>query len=155
MSKVTIAGLSLRSIIKVEGPNTTLREVLKNFCTKNSLTEPDKYSLYDMKGKKVNLSETWRLSGLNNNATLEIKENDKKKEVKKKEAKIVFQNAEGDRKEGVFETSTTLWEIIEHFEKEFNQNFTKKMFLEKNKKKEVYMIPSIIFLNKPVFIFNN
>jgi len=54
MSSLTIAGLGMRTIIKIDGPNTTLQTILKDFCEKNKIN-PDQYGLINKK-KEVDLS---------------------------------------------------------------------------------------------------
>ncbi len=52
-------------------PSTPLAQVLSEFCTKNSLN-PDDWTL-SSKNKELDLSLTFRLSGLVSNAKLELK----------------------------------------------------------------------------------
>ena len=49
-----VAGLGMRSIIKIESPNTTLQTLLKEFCEKNNIS-PERYGLTHNK-KNLDLS---------------------------------------------------------------------------------------------------
>ena len=54
MSSIIIAGLGMRSVIKVEGPNVSLQTLLKDFCEKNKIN-PEQYGLLHKK-KDLDLS---------------------------------------------------------------------------------------------------
>lgn len=128
MPSVTIAGLSKRSIMKVENPNSTLLSVFKSFCSMHGLN-PSDYQLKDNKGKILDLSNSWKYSGLVNNTTLEIIPSSKKEKVFEP-ATLVFEFEE-KRYEDSFDLQCTLWDVLEHWEKKLGRYLTGNFFEEK------------------------
>ena len=70
MTSLTITH-NFKSVTISVTPSTTLAQVLTEFCNKNSLS-PDDWTLTS-KNKELDLSLTFRLSGLVSNAKLELK----------------------------------------------------------------------------------
>ncbi|KAF0980801.1 hypothetical protein FDP41_013284 [Naegleria fowleri] len=142
MSSVIIAGLGMRSIIKIEGPNTSLQTILKDFCEKNKIS-PENYGLMHNK-KNLDLSLSFRLSGVSNNATIEIVKKASSSQVKAA-ATLGLQLPDGQRLKAVFPIDISLWIALKRWEKkEENINLT-QVEDEKTKK---YCIPSLTYMNQ-------
>ncbi|KAG2393018.1 hypothetical protein C9374_009595 [Naegleria lovaniensis] len=142
MSSVIITGLNMRSVIKIDGPNTSLQTILKDFCEKNKIS-PENYGLMHNK-KNLDLSLPFRLSGVSNNATIEIVKKASSSQVKAA-ATLGLQLPDGQRLKAVFPVDISLWIALKRWEKkEENINLT-QVEDEKTKK---YSIPSLIYMNQ-------
>ncbi|KAL9651665.1 hypothetical protein ABK040_001610 [Willaertia magna] len=145
MSSLTIAGLSMRSILKIDGPNTTMQSILKNFCEQHKIN-PDYYGL-KYKNKSVDLALPFRLSGIPNNATVEIIKKSNSESHSKGAATLGLQLPDGQRLKGLFPLDYTFWQVLRKFElKEENVNITRFVDEKKNK----YCIPSLALMNQEI-----
>jgi tether containing UBX domain for GLUT4 len=147
MTSLTVTH-NFKSVNVAVTPSTPLAQVLAEFCSKNSLNADD-WTLTS-KGKELDLSLTFRLSGLVSNGKLELKR--RQVSVTTSQVTIALQLPEGGRVQGVFNPQTSLWAIITHYEQNLKQNFTKNEGpVEGSKDKTpVYKQPVINFTNREI-----
>ncbi|XP_031628369.1 tether containing UBX domain for GLUT4 [Contarinia nasturtii] len=96
-----------RQNVKVQ-PNTAILKVLEDVCEKHKF-DPNEYDLKHHK-RILDLTTSFRFSGLPNNAQLEMVEAQKKRQDA--EVELVVQLSDGTRVEGKFKPNTILLDII-------------------------------------------
>ncbi|CAK3850414.1 Hypothetical predicted protein [Lecanosticta acicola] len=102
-----------RTQIKVT-PSKYLREVLEEAC-KAKKVNPESYALKTDKGKTVDLSQPFRLSGLSAGAKLQLTQASRSVGVVNVALQLP-ENEGGSRFSDKFPSSTTLWQILRKFE---------------------------------------
>jgi len=128
-------------------PNTTIAEALSVFCKKFGLQE-DGWTVTTSQRKELDLSLTFRLSGLTSNAKLTLS---KKIGAQVQEVSIALQTSK-ERYIGKFLPSVTLWDILKHWENEKGLNLTNDadIFPESKDNTKVYMQPVITYTTKEI-----
>lgn len=109
MSSVTVlTPHGRRQVVKIE-PNKTILWILEKVCEKYTEFQAENYNLKHH-NKIVDLNQFFRFSGLPNNCTLEMAENDKKRVAQ--DVVICLQLEDGTRLNADFQPTKTLSEII-------------------------------------------
>jgi len=126
-------------------PNTTIAEAVSNFCKKVGLEE-DGWTVINQK-KELDLSLTYRLSGLPSNAKLTLV---KRTSTANQEVTIGLQTPQNERLVGKFSPSTSLWDILKYWEKEKGLNFTTDSDILPGERTRVYMQPVITYTAKEI-----
>ncbi len=108
--------------IKVS-PGTLMTEVLADYCKQKGL-ELERATLLH-KGKPLDLSSPFRLTGLANNATLTVGQ---RASAAVPVCTIALQLEDGSRVQGKFQVSNTLWQVLLGFEaQDAKLNVTRRM----------------------------
>ncbi|CAJ0948272.1 unnamed protein product, partial [Mesorhabditis belari] len=122
-----------RCPIKVT-PGKLLREVLEEACLKQGYN-PEQFELIHQK-KRIDLSLPFRLTGLPNNAAVDLREKDN---IQETIVEIALQGLDGNRKIGKFSLDATLADMLLYFSKEFEDDLLKF---------DETLHPSCAFMNK-------
>jgi len=134
-----------RAAIPVK-PNTSLAEALSTFCTKVGLPQ-EGWVLTNQQRKELDLSLTFRLSGLSSNAKLTLSK--KAGGAGNQEVSIALQTPK-ERLVGKFPPTMSLWDILKYWEKEKNLNFTSDSDIFPDSSDKVYMQPVITYTTKEI-----
>jgi len=123
MAQLVILNLSKRRDIVKVTPATSLSQVLAEVCKRNQL-QPDLYTLRHQQ-KEVDLSLTFRLSGLASNSTLELRK--RSAQQSQSIVNVAFQLQDGSRIVDKFSSTKTVWEILCDVETSKRLNLTRQI----------------------------
>jgi len=128
-------------------PNNTIAEGLIQFCKKVGLSE-DNWVVLNGR-KEVDISLTYRLSGLPAHAKLVLKKSEVPLQLQDVNIALQFSN---NRFINKFPSSTTLWDILKYWEKEKGINLTTdgEILPDSKDKTKVYMQPVITYTTKEI-----
>nr|KAJ3420781.1 Tether containing UBX domain for GLUT4 [Polyrhizophydium stewartii] len=160
---VDLDGFPLKKVVIKTTPAMSLKSITAQACEKLGLGDPDKFLLKSKK-QTLDLSLSVRFANLAPGAKLTLhRRTAADAPVGSQQVDIALQLDEGGRVTGRFETSTTLWEILVHFETKSggSLNITKRTgvppsgakglakALEKMAPKApVYILPACVFMNQ-------
>ncbi|XP_061181046.1 tether containing UBX domain for GLUT4-like [Saccostrea echinata] len=102
-----------RQNVKVT-PNTKLLQVLEEVCKKQGFLPPEDYSLKHGR-KTVDVTLSIRYSNLPNNVKLELVKSESSRA--EQDVLIALQLEDGQRLQQTFSPATSLWDILQHWEK--------------------------------------
>ncbi|PAV58955.1 hypothetical protein WR25_18932 [Diploscapter pachys] len=120
MSGVTVILPNARRVQVKTTPSTLLSHILSEACLLGGF-EVSAFDLQTQSRKKIDLSLSFRLSGLPNNATLEMIP---KLTANNAQVEIALQFPSGTRQIQQIAASSSLFEMLTLFEKEFGENLT-------------------------------
>ncbi|PAV90749.1 hypothetical protein WR25_01612 [Diploscapter pachys] len=123
MSGVTVILPNARRVQVKTTPSTLLSHILSEACLMGGF-EVSAFDLQTQSRKKIDLSLSFRLSGLPNNATLEMIP---KSTANSAQVEIALQVPSGTRKTQQIAASSSLFEMLALFEKEFGENLTEEV----------------------------
>ncbi|KAL1304895.1 hypothetical protein AAFC00_003813 [Neodothiora populina] len=113
-SNVFVVDSTFRRTQIMVQPNTYLRSVLEEACSKLKI-DPDQYTLKTDKQKQLDLSLTFRLSGLSPGAKLQLTQASRSPSVVNV-ALALPQSEGGIRLQDKFPSNTSLWLVLRKFE---------------------------------------
>ncbi|KAK7003859.1 tether containing UBX domain for GLUT4, partial [Biomphalaria glabrata] len=107
-----------RQNVKIN-PNTKLLQILEEVCQRQGFVPPENYILVQGR-KELDLSLSVRFSSLPNNAKLELAKAASARV--EQDVKIALQLDSGQRLQGTFKPSTTLWDLLLQLENEHSEH---------------------------------
>ncbi|ELR23697.1 uncharacterized protein ACA1_073410 [Acanthamoeba castellanii str. Neff] len=151
-----------REVVKPT-PTQSLSVILQRACEKFKIPLSN-HALYDAKGKELDLSLSYRLSGLASGAKLEIKR--RAASTARASVLVGLQLPEGGRVQASFPATTRLWDVLLHFEQQAGEgtarlNLTRRMAEatstgDKKRKADVepaeghYLLPALTYMQREV-----
>uniref|UniRef100_A0A7I4YQS0 Protein B0024.10 n=2 Tax=Haemonchus contortus TaxID=6289 RepID=A0A7I4YQS0_HAECO len=120
MSSVTVLCPNAKRCPVRVTPSMLMKQVLEEACLKNGF-DADEYKLLNQ-NRHIDLALPFRLSGLPNNATLEMVK--ATKNVSNSLVTIALQLPSGSRMEGAFPISSSLFEMLAFFSQSANEDLT-------------------------------
>jgi len=130
----------------------TLSLIFQRACDKFKISSA-KYTLCDARGKELDLSLSYRLSGVAPGAKLEIRRRTGAAAKSSQGSVLVaLQLPEGGRVQASLPLSTRLWDVLLHFEQESDNrlNLTKRVAPAKTSEGGDYLQPVITYLRREV-----
>ncbi|XP_029635484.1 tether containing UBX domain for GLUT4 isoform X3 [Octopus sinensis] len=127
--------------------NTTLLQILEDCCKKQGFLPPEDYSL--MHGRTVlDLTLSIRYLNLTNNAKLELV----KAATPRKESEIIvaLQLSDGTRLQKSFLPQVTLWEILQHWQKEADSSLQPLLTTEVDTSGSTCVHPICIYMREEI-----
>ncbi|XP_067914525.1 tether containing UBX domain for GLUT4 isoform X2 [Heterodontus francisci] len=113
MAAVTVlAPNGRRQQVKVVA-STPLLQVLEEVCRKQKL-DPEEYAL-KFQRTVLDLSQQWRFANVPNNAKLEMVAAARQHVGSESKVRIALQLEDGSRLQHLFQSSLTLWDLLDHF----------------------------------------
>ncbi|XP_067860063.1 tether containing UBX domain for GLUT4 [Heptranchias perlo] len=101
-----------RQQVKVAA-STPLLQVLEEVCRKQNL-DPEEYAL-KFQRTVLDLSQQWRFANVPNNAKLEMIAAERQRVGTESKIRIALQLEDGSRLQHLFQSSLTLWDLLDHF----------------------------------------
>ncbi|CAI5450964.1 unnamed protein product [Caenorhabditis angaria] len=138
MSGLTIICPNARRVQVKTTPMMLIRQVLEDACLKSGF-EVGKHQLQTQNKKPVDLSLPFRLSGISNNATLEMIEKVGNSSGNSGIVELAIQIPSGARHQKKVRSSQTLFEVLQEFSTEFGENLAAEN--DNN-------VPCIVYMNK-------
>ncbi|XGW01172.1 hypothetical protein V3C99_013830 [Haemonchus contortus] len=120
MSSVTVLCPNAKRCPVRVTPSMLMKQVLEEACLKNGF-DADEYKLLNQ-NRHIDLALPFRLSGLPNNATLEMVK--ATKNVSNSSVTIALQLPSGSRMESAFPISSSLFEMLAFFSQSANEDLT-------------------------------
>uniref|UniRef100_UPI00398EF08E tether containing UBX domain for GLUT4 n=1 Tax=Pristiophorus japonicus TaxID=55135 RepID=UPI00398EF08E len=93
--------------------STPLLQVLEEVCQKQKL-DPEEYTL-KFQRTVLDLSQQWRFANVPNNAKLEMVVAARQRVGTESKVRIALQLEDGSRLQHLFQSSLTLWDLLDHF----------------------------------------
>ncbi|CAI4222547.1 unnamed protein product [Auanema sp. JU1783] len=134
MSNITLLFPNARRCLIKVSPNTFLSQAVEDACLKHGF-DLDDYIAHNQK-KVIDLGLPYRLSGLHNNALLELSSSGREKNFK---AEVALQLENGQRQSHSFNIFCSLREVINHFASLFQEDLGSQINDE---------FPSCMYMNK-------
>ncbi|XP_076449848.1 tether containing UBX domain for GLUT4-like [Babylonia areolata] len=135
-----------RQNVKVTA-NTKLLQVLEEVCTKQGFLPSDDYDLIHGR-KALDLTLAFRFSNLANNAKLELVKSASPRSQSQGEVTIALQLESGERLQHTFQPSVSLWQILQHWEKQDPKHKGKLMCVDGSQSPPIH--PVCIYMREEV-----